>query len=136
MRSSSAAASLRIDALSALEGVTGRARGEAGALPLPPGLTTPAGPGEPVFLLSRLLKKLARTPSWDVAPAPATEAALGGAAVGSSFLTEPGELPADVTCGEPRDRLSRDLGTPDAVLTRAPSTRTPGPEGKAWKKGR
>lgn len=36
----------------------------------PPGLppTPPGPPGEPVFLLSRLLKKLARTPSL-VAPA-------------------------------------------------------------------
>lgn len=39
-------------------------------VPPPPGLppTPPGPPGEPVFLLRRLLKKLARTPS-DVAPA-------------------------------------------------------------------
>ena len=129
--SNSAAASLRTDALS-VPGVMGRAAGDA-AIPAPPAplglVAPPAPPGDPVFLLSKLLKKLARTPSCEVAPAPAA----AGDAAGSNFFMEEGDpAPAADTCGEPRDRRSNDLGTPDAELTRAPSTRTPGPEGKAW----
>ena len=99
IRSNSAAASFLTDALS-VPGVIGRATGDAvadnpppeptgepGMPPAPPG---PPPPGEPVFLLSKLLKKLARTPSCDVAPATAA-AEAEGVEDASNFFMEAGE---------------------------------------------
>lgn len=134
IRSNSAAASFLTDALS-VPGVFGRATGDAateGVNPPAPADPGTLPPGEPVFLLSKLLKKLASTPSCEVAWA-AAEAVVD---VESNFFIEAGDPPATETCGEPRERRSSDLGTPDAELTRAPSTRTPGLAGKAWRRRR